>query len=148
MSNGSILTEIKFKNLFNFSTNVIFYKCTFLQMYFSTNVIQIENFQWNLKVCLNVCLILQLEKQNLIIQLLFDFWVFKSFGFKSLAYLLIGTYLALGIHPISGHFIAEHYMFVKVRFGPYVWRILLRNVIFKQPGSLGENVDYANLSRV
>jgi len=53
------------------------------------------------------------EIKNLIVQLAFDFWIYQSFGFKALAYLLIGTYLALGIHPISGHFIAEHYMFVK-----------------------------------
>ena len=50
----------------------------------------------------------------MIFQILFDLWIYSSFGGKSLTYLLLGTYLALGIHPISGHFISEHYMFCKV----------------------------------
>lgn len=53
------------------------------------------------------------ELKNLIVQILFDFWIYQSFGGKALSYLIIGTYLALGVHPMAGHFIAEHYMFVK-----------------------------------
>merc|ERR1719322_949501 len=32
---------------------------------------------------------------------------------KPLVYLLAGTLLSLGLHPISGHFISEHYMYTK-----------------------------------
>ena len=45
--------------------------------------------------------------------MVFDLWIYQSFGIKGLGYLLIGTALALGVHPTAGHFIAEHYMFCK-----------------------------------
>jgi hypothetical protein len=48
------------------------------------------------------------------VQIIFNVWIYQSFGGKAMAYLLIGTFLSLGVHPIAGHFIAEHYMFVKV----------------------------------
>ncbi|XP_021957942.1 sphingolipid delta(4)-desaturase DES1 [Folsomia candida] len=54
-----------------------------------------------------------LEIINAIIQLSFDFAVFHFFGGKSLLYLFLGTLLALGLHPVAGHFVAEHYMFHK-----------------------------------
>jgi len=53
------------------------------------------------------------EFKNWIVQIIFNLWIYQSFGGKALAYLLIGTFLSLGVHPIAGHFIAEHYMFVK-----------------------------------
>ena len=46
-------------------------------------------------------------------QIIFNMWIYQSFGGKALSYLLIGTALALGVHPTAGHFIAEHYMFCK-----------------------------------
>lgn len=54
-----------------------------------------------------------LEILNWIIQVSFDATVCYLFGFKSLAYLALGTILGLGLHPIAGHFIAEHYVFIK-----------------------------------
>ena len=53
------------------------------------------------------------------IQVVFNVWVYNSFGWKSLSYLLLGTYLGMGIHPLSGHFLAEHYMFSKVTLTTY-----------------------------
>ena len=53
------------------------------------------------------------EVFNSIIQITFDFIIWYLFGFKSIFYLLVGTLLGLGFHPISGHFIAEHYVFIK-----------------------------------
>jgi len=53
------------------------------------------------------------EFKNWIVQIIFNVWIYQSFGGKAMAYLLIGTFLSLGVHPIAGHFIAEHYMFVK-----------------------------------
>lgn len=40
------------------------------------------------------------------------FLLFFSGG-KVVFYFLIGTLLALGLHPVAGHFISEHYMFNK-----------------------------------
>ncbi|CAF0945670.1 unnamed protein product [Rotaria sordida] len=54
-----------------------------------------------------------LEAINLVIELIFDFIIFYFLGFKSLVYLFFGTVLGLGAHPISGHFLSEHYTFVE-----------------------------------
>jgi len=53
------------------------------------------------------------ELQNMMFQIMFNIWIYNSFGGKGLGYLLIGSLLALGVHPTAGHFIAEHYMFCK-----------------------------------
>jgi sphingolipid delta-4 desaturase len=47
-----------------------------------------------------------LEVANLLIELAFDGLVMYCLGSKSLVYLLFGTLLGLGLHPISGHFIS------------------------------------------
>ena len=44
----------------------------------------------------------------------FDASILYFMGFKSLMYLLIGVVLGGGLHPMAGHLIAEHYMFLKV----------------------------------
>ncbi|CAH0712916.1 unnamed protein product, partial [Brenthis ino] len=67
-----------------------------------------------------------LEAINLIIQLIFDAIVVKLFGWKVLGYLVIGSLLSMGIHPVAGHFISEHYMFRKgfetySYYGPLNW---------------------------
>ena len=45
----------------------------------------------------------------------FDAAVIYTCGFKSIVYLLAGTVFGGGLHPMAGHLISEHYMFVKVR---------------------------------
>jgi sphingolipid delta-4 desaturase len=52
-----------------------------------------------------------LEIINLIIAFTFDSLMFYFFGGKTLTYFLLSTALGLSLHPISGHFIAEHYVF-------------------------------------
>lgn len=54
-----------------------------------------------------------LEVHNTIIQILFDGAILYFWGVKPLCYMFAGTILCLGLHPISGHFISEHYMFLK-----------------------------------
>lgn len=57
--------------------------------------------------------VLQLEIVNFICQLTFDAAIFYIFGFRSLGYLVLGTFFGLGFHPLAGHFISEHYLFTK-----------------------------------
>merc|ERR1712029_836961 len=54
-----------------------------------------------------------LEILNWIVVVIFDFALINHWGRKSFAYLAMGSILGLGPHPIAGHFIAEHFEFVK-----------------------------------
>ncbi|XP_075159133.1 delta4-sphingolipid-FADS-like protein ifc [Haematobia irritans] len=68
----------------------------------------------------------RLEIINTVIQLTFNFCVVYFFGWKAMAYLVIGSILAMGLHPVAGHFISEHYMFAKgfetySYYGPLNW---------------------------
>lgn len=51
------------------------------------------------------------ELLNLGLQLAFDLLLFHFWGGKALAYLPISSLLVMGLHPIAGHYIAEHYLF-------------------------------------
>ena len=51
------------------------------------------------------------EVINGVVQIGFDLLVLRVLGGRALAYLLLGTALGLGCHPLSGHFISEHYLF-------------------------------------
>ncbi|XP_076643384.1 delta4-sphingolipid-FADS-like protein ifc [Halictus rubicundus] len=67
-----------------------------------------------------------LEYVNLAIQLTFDGLIWYLFGGKALVYLLSGSALAMGLHPVAGHFISEHYMYKKgfetySYYGPLNW---------------------------
>jgi sphingolipid delta-4 desaturase len=53
------------------------------------------------------------ELVNFAAQLAFDALVFRLGGWRGLAYLVLGTLLGMGAHPMAGHFVAEHYTFDK-----------------------------------
>lgn len=74
----------------------------------------------------------RLEVINAIIQVIFDAIIVYFFGWRMLVYLIVGTLISMGLHPvagelisgslecisltlcfITGHFISEHYMFAK-----------------------------------
>lgn len=51
------------------------------------------------------------ELANLAVQLMFDAALLHFWGVKALAYLPIGSLAVMGLHPIAGHYISEHYVF-------------------------------------
>ena len=56
---------------------------------------------------------LKLEYVNTVIQFCFNYFVCTYFGAKVFFYLVGGSLMAMGFHPVAGHFISEHYMFKK-----------------------------------
>lgn len=53
------------------------------------------------------------EFMNWSIVIGFDLAWGYAFGWKAPFYLFLSTYLGSGLHPVAGHFIAEHYVFIK-----------------------------------
>lgn len=53
------------------------------------------------------------EYVNWVVVLTCDALIFYFLGGKAFAYLGISVYMGSGFHPVAGHFIAEHYVFVK-----------------------------------
>lgn len=53
------------------------------------------------------------EAYNWIACITFDLLLMRYFGVMSVVYLLLSMLLGLGPHPMAGHFIAEHYVFVE-----------------------------------
>ena len=41
--------------------------------------------------------------------------MFHFFGAKALVYLVLSTFLGGSLHPMAGHFIAEHYLSARER---------------------------------
>jgi len=67
-----------------------------------------------------------LEVVNWLVQFTFDLLIIQAFGVRSLVYLISGTLLAMGLHPVAGHFISEHYVFnpgheTYSYYGPLNW---------------------------
>jgi len=55
----------------------------------------------------------RLELTNTAVQVTFNVLVSYYLGGKAMFYLLGGSLMAMGLHPVAGHFISEHYMFRK-----------------------------------
>jgi sphingolipid delta-4 desaturase len=47
---------------------------------------------------------------NLFVQVLFDLVIYHFWGIKALAYFPISALVVMGLHPIAGHYISEHYV--------------------------------------
>uniref|UniRef100_A0A023GIT3 sphingolipid 4-desaturase n=1 Tax=Amblyomma triste TaxID=251400 RepID=A0A023GIT3_AMBTT len=54
-----------------------------------------------------------LEVLNTLVQLAFDWVIYTYCGNKVMFYMIGGSLLAMGLHPVAGHFVSEHYMFKK-----------------------------------
>lgn len=52
-----------------------------------------------------------LEIFNFALEIVFDIFIVYFLGGKSLFYMIAGSLLGMGLHPVAGHFISEHYMF-------------------------------------
>jgi sphingolipid delta-4 desaturase len=51
------------------------------------------------------------ELGNLLGQLLFNAVIWHFWGVKALAYLPISSLIVMGLHPVAGHYVSEHYVF-------------------------------------
>ncbi|PHH52151.1 Sphingolipid delta(4)-desaturase [Ceratocystis fimbriata CBS 114723] len=51
---------------------------------------------------------------NILVQVVFDYAMFQTFGPNTLLYFLLSSFLAGSLHPVAGHFIAEHYVYESV----------------------------------
>lgn len=50
----------------------------------------------------------KMELINILVQLVFDLIVARTLGWHIVAYMIGGSVLAMGLHPVAGHFISEH----------------------------------------
>ncbi|XP_061452351.1 sphingolipid delta(4)-desaturase DES1-like isoform X3 [Rhineura floridana] len=55
----------------------------------------------------------QMELANIAVQLAYDLLIYHLWGAKSILYMVAGTVLAMCLHPTTGVFIADHYMYAK-----------------------------------
>ncbi|KAM3850894.1 sphingolipid delta(4)-desaturase/C4-monooxygenase DES2 [Vipera latastei] len=89
--------------------------------------IAIQPFVYSLRpLYVNPKAITEMEIFNALVQFSVDLTIYYLWGWKPIVYLIAGTILGMGLHPISGHFIAEHYMFLKgyetySYYGPLNW---------------------------
>ncbi|XDG04190.1 hypothetical protein ABKA04_003805 [Annulohypoxylon sp. FPYF3050] len=51
---------------------------------------------------------------NVAVQLLFDLVILQTLGKQSMFYFILSSFLAGSLHPLAGHFIAEHYVYETV----------------------------------
>lgn len=85
----------------------------------------------------------KLEVFNFVLQFAFDALVFKFLGPKALFYMIAGSLLGMGIHPVAGHFISEHYMF-SLGFETYSYYGILNKFTFNV-GYHNEHHDFPNV---
>ncbi|KAJ1326410.1 sphingolipid 4-desaturase/C4-monooxygenase [Microdochium nivale] len=51
---------------------------------------------------------------NLAVQFLFDYAIIQTMGKQAVLYFVLSSFLAGSLHPLAGHFIAEHYVYEAV----------------------------------
>lgn len=83
------------------------------------------------------------ELLNIVCQVAFDYAIYHFFGGKALVYLIAGTLLGMGLHPMAGHFIAEHYTFLKGQETYSYYGIL--NLFSYNVGYHNEHHDFPNI---
>lgn len=83
------------------------------------------------------------ELVNVLAQVAFDVAIYYFFGSKGLTYLIAGTLLGMGLHPMAGHFIAEHYTFLGGQETYSYYGIL--NLFSYNVGYHNEHHDFPNI---
>lgn len=66
------------------------------------------------------------EFLNIAAIIAFDGTIYYFFGLGGVCYLVFGTLLGMGVHPVAGHFISEHYVMAEGQetysyYGPLNW---------------------------
>lgn len=84
------------------------------------------------------------EVVNFATTFLFDACFAYVFGIKALLFNVAGTVLGMGIHPVAGHFISEHYTFVEDQetYSYYGWL----NLVTFNVGYHNEHHDFPRIS--
>jgi sphingolipid delta-4 desaturase len=67
-----------------------------------------------------------MEILNMIATFAFNYWLFRTFGMPVVLFNVASTLLGMGLHPVAGHFISEHYQFHQDQetysyYGPLNW---------------------------
>lgn len=74
--------------------------CTFQILFYALRPMMIYNLP-----------VTKIQMLNIAVQILFDLTLVKFASGKALAYFILSSFLAGSLHPCSGHFISEHYVF-------------------------------------
>ena len=85
----------------------------------------------------------KMELLNIIVQFIFDVFYIYTMGWKATTYLFWGCFLGVGLHPVAGHFISEHYMF-QLGFETYSYYGPLNYIQFNV-GYHNEHHDFPNI---
>jgi sphingolipid delta-4 desaturase len=80
---------------------------------------------------------------NLVIVVLVDVAVLYGFGLKALAYLAFSTLFALGLHPLGGRWVQEHYVTAEGQ-ETYSYYGILNKLCFNM-GFHNEHHDFPNV---
>ncbi|KIK92760.1 hypothetical protein PAXRUDRAFT_829666 [Paxillus rubicundulus Ve08.2h10] len=81
---------------------------------------------------------------NLVVQLVFDYILVRTFGIRPLLYLLFSSFFAGSLHPCAGHFIAEHYVWDGLNQETYSYYGPL-NVLAYNVGYHNEHHDFPSI---
>jgi sphingolipid delta-4 desaturase len=83
------------------------------------------------------------ELGNWAFTLTMDAAIVATLGWNAIGYLLLSDFFGLGMHPVAGHFIAEHYVFTQGR-ETYSYYGSMRRMIFNV-GFHNEHHDFPNI---
>ncbi|EGO03584.1 hypothetical protein SERLA73DRAFT_175107 [Serpula lacrymans var. lacrymans S7.3] len=81
---------------------------------------------------------------NLVIQIVFDYILIRTFGVRPFLYLLFSSFFAGSLHPCAGHFIAEHYLWDGLEQETYSYYGIL-NIFAYNVGYHNEHHDFPSV---